>query len=775
MWCWISASLRPPGRLALPLLLVMGCALALAGGLEGEPLLLAVRVNGAEVGETTTVWRLPDGSLNVAEQDWLAWRLKAQDLPRSQIDGRAHIRLAEVPGLTYRIDGPSQTLVLSVPAAWFTPTELSYGADEASDLTPSRPGGFFNYDLAWQSRSGRGSGGGLFELGLFNGWGSGTTTALWRDSPAGRRQVRLDSTWTLDRPQRMERWRLGDSISRGGSWGRSVRFGGVQWSTDFAVRPDFVPYPRPGLAGEAVLPSTLDVYLDNVHVWQSDVPPGPFELANLPVMSGQGEVRLVVEDLLGRQQVIEQSYHTSPQLLRPGLRDFSYELGAIREDYGLANAHYGRSMLVATDRLGVRPDFTREWRAELTSQQQAVGAAGVWLVPPLQGIHVGTLNFAAAASHSPAGRGTLLSLGLERRTRGISFSGQVQHASREFAQIGQRADQAPRQRLVASLGIPLGGRSLGLGFVRQTLWAGDDHRLLSASYSMRLGRSAQLGLYAVRSNAANNRLHAGVILTMAVDDRTTLSADVGRRRERTRYSLQAQRNLPAGDGWGYRLQARDGGMFAVAASLRSPYADVVAEAVHTGGAMEHRASVSGGVALAGGGLMLTRSLGGSFAVVQVADYAGVRVYRDHQEVARTNARGLALVTDLRAYQKNPIEIEQADLPLEADVGALKLVLTPALRSGVVADFPVRSGRGASLRLLGPGGVPLPPGTPVRVDGDERTFPVGFDGRLFVNRIRDGLRLSAEWNGRRCGAHLPQEAIAEGLSDLGNVVCEGVER
>ena len=37
--------------------------------------------------------------------------------------------------------------------------------------------------------------------------------------------------------------RLGDSISGASGWGGAVRFGGVQWATNFSVQPDFVTFP----------------------------------------------------------------------------------------------------------------------------------------------------------------------------------------------------------------------------------------------------------------------------------------------------------------------------------------------------------------------------------------------------------------------------------------------------------------------------------------------------------------------------------------------------
>jgi hypothetical protein len=78
-----------------------------------------------------------------------------------------------------------------------------------------------------------------------------------------REAVRLDSTWTLDFPERLATLRVGDAISASGAWGRSVRFGGVQFGTNFSTQPTLVTTPLLYAQGEAIVPSTVDVFVNN--------------------------------------------------------------------------------------------------------------------------------------------------------------------------------------------------------------------------------------------------------------------------------------------------------------------------------------------------------------------------------------------------------------------------------------------------------------------------------------------------------------------------------
>lgn len=96
----------------------------------------------------------------------------------------------------------------------------------------------------------------------------------------------------------------------------------------------------------------------------------------VPRLLGEGELRVVVRDLLGREQVLSERYYASPRLLRPGVTDFSYEAGFVRENFALASNDYGRFFAAATWRRGFAERFTGELRAEGLHKQQTVGASG---------------------------------------------------------------------------------------------------------------------------------------------------------------------------------------------------------------------------------------------------------------------------------------------------------------------------------------------------------------------------------------------------------------
>src|SRR3979409_1285855 len=148
----------------------------------------------------------------------------------------------------------------------------------------------------------------------------GTTTT--RDMTV----LRLETSFAYADPESLISYRAGDSISGGLNWTRPIRFGGVQAQRNFAMRSDLITAPLPSFSGSAAVPSTLDVYLNNSKTYTQEVPPGPFQVNNLPLISG-GEARLVLRDAAGREVETTLPFYTSPQLLREGLTFFSVETG----------------------------------------------------------------------------------------------------------------------------------------------------------------------------------------------------------------------------------------------------------------------------------------------------------------------------------------------------------------------------------------------------------------------------------------------------------------
>lgn len=745
---------------------------AIVDAREVEELLLAVAINGQRVTQGTVIARIGE-RLWVRREDLLQWRLHVPNEVVSW-DGELLAPLHGLNGLSYRIDDQQQLLLIDAPAALFSLTRVEAKRGVFTKPMPSPLGGFFNYDVFSTSDQRRSATNALAEIGVFNGFGVAVGNFVRRDLPEGDRLIRLETTWTDDRPEEMVSARAGDLISGAGAWGRAVRFGGLQWATNFATQPGFSSVSRPAMQGEAALPSTLELYVNDMLRLKRDVPSGPFSIQDMPVVTGQGEARLVVTDLLGREQVIVAPYYASPRLLDTGLNAYSYEVGAIREDYGLVSNNYGRAMAVGTFRRGMTSRWTSEVHAELLEEQQTAGISSVWLWPA-----VGVFSASMAGSQRNSATGSLFNLGFQAQQRRMGYGASVQWSSAEFAQLGlEEGRPAPRAIAQAFVNVSIGrAGAVSVSYSYQEPRDAERTELINASYGVTLGRAGFLSLSLVRIMGDSSESIASLNLTRLLGSRDTGSLFVSKDADDTRGSVRLQRGLPQGEGFGYRMVSGFAESDPREASL-AYQGGIGAYEVGVGQIDDftsYRAHASGGVALLGGDAFLSRRVDSSFAVVTVPGYEGVNVYRDNQAVARTNDEGVALISRLRPYEVNSVRIESADLPMDATIGTLQLDAIPYLRSGLRLAFPVQRSRGAVFNIVLENGEPMPAGAVVTIAGSSEEFPVGLGGEVYVTGLDASNQLVALWGQQRCNLQVSFPESDDPLPHLGAFACRWSER
>ncbi len=738
-------------------------------------LLLAVRINGVAQSDCEHIARLNNGQLAANTEALRRWRLRipaAEPIPH---EGENYYPLDTIPGLRYLLDEAAQELQMEIPSAAFLPSDFNLTAGLQGNPQVS-PGGFFNYDLLTQQSTGSQTSNGLLEAGVFNRHGVGTATLRWQNRGMPHDFTRLDTAWTRDDAESISRFQLGDSVSRAGAWGRAVRFGGLQWRSNFDTQPGFITFPQPSAAGIATLPSTVDVYVNNARQLSQEVPPGPFEISNVPVITGSGEVRLVIRDLLGRQQVITQPYYASQSLLRTGLSDYSYEAGFARQDYSLFSNHYGEPFAIATHRHGASDRFTRELRAEILSGQQTAGVGGVYLWPSF-----GTAQAALAASHGPDGDGALFMAGVEQVSRKFSWSAQEQIGSPRFTELSWvSGNTRPHRTQSLRLGFPIGGQggSLSLSHVDQQYWGQAGTRVRSISYGRNLFRDFYLTMYATHGASGTDSSHTiGFNVSQHLGERTSASAQFNRQNAGDSGLLQLQKNLPEGSGFGYRLMAEEGvnRRQEATGSWQTNSGSYTAGASQLPGSSSARLGASGGVAFLGGSAFISRRIDDSFAVVNAGGYPDVRVYYENRLAGTTDNQGLSLIPHLRPYEQNRIRVELEDLPIEAQVGQLEMQIIPALRSGAYAEFPIKTARGGTLVIVLEDGSFIPSGATVMMLDREEEYPVGLRGEVFLPDLGESNELLVSWKGLGCQIDLRLPPGSPPLADLGKYTCKGVKR
>jgi outer membrane usher protein len=736
--------------------------------------IMVLRINGQEAGSPLLVRRDADGALLVRTEDFQNLRLKPPQEATVVVDGVAYFRLGAAMGADVSFDGATQSAEVTLPADAFMPT-VAVLADATLHPATVSPGAFLNYNLSTERIADVEVNGALLELGAFDRHGVLTNSMVARDAVERSGVTRLDTTFTRDMPERLATLRVGDGISAPGAWGRAVRFGGVQFGTNFATQPTLVTTPFLAARGEAVVPSTVDVFINGQRVARESVQPGPFAIENLPPITGAGELQVIVTDALGRQQVLAQPYYSGPTLLRAGLNEFSFEAGAIRNDYALESFAYGDPFAAATFRRGLTDSFTAEVHAEAQADgANAIGVDAAWQLGTL-----GVLTTTTAVGADEDDSGWLAGIGIERSGRRLHLFGRTQLASERLVQIGL-ADLGPhpKQRTFAGGGVDLHRfGTVQLAWGHQSYWDAPRVETLGTSYSLTLGAWGYVILFAnhTRAQASQTDLYLG--WTMPLGNRRSVGSSLSYRPdvpagEPLEATATLQQNLPAGSGTGYYLSLSSSDDAQASVSYQGRAGEVGTDYSRRDGVNGWRASALGGVTLTGAGVLPTRWLDESFAVVQVADYPDLTVYVENQPIGRTDAKGRVLLDRLRPYDTNHVSLDPAELPLDASLSNPTALLTPAFRSGAVVRFPITRATAATMRLVQESGDPVPAGAHVHTPGGDTT--VALDGLIFLTDAAGYNEASASWAGNRCRFAFQRHEDGDPMPDLGEVRCRATE-
>ncbi len=783
-------SWRSSGERNLPLILrtiVLACiflntapATAQNKAIEtGERVLpVEVSINGGSGGIWPIVSR--DGVYYAPAEAFAAWRLHVRpDTSFIEFRGFRYLPVGAVTGIESRLNEEKGVLELQVHAEAFSGTRLTRELSQVLPRSPVVPAVYVNYDINLSRAGGpvptRGLGL-LGEVGLSGNWGVLSQTFVAPNLVQGEQRgvVRLETAFRRDLPDHGYTLLAGDGMLRTGFLGRGAYFGGLQFGTNFALAPYINRQPIPLIAGETSTPSTVELYVNDVLRQTSRVPPGPFTLDNLPVLSGNGDVTVRVRDILGRETLITQPFLITADLLAPGLTDWSVEAGRLRLDLGTESWHYGDAFVSGMARRGLSTQLTGEARLELARGRSALGLAAVqalgsdWLLR----------GGAMASRDDDLGAGTRWLFGFERPGATTTLAATMEANSRNFRSLGEE-DSAPPPRMQvagqASWSSDWGRFGFAVAYQRPH---GDEAvTTYSLNYSRRVFDSLQLNVYYTRAFGRVEGFTLGAALLVPLDRYTNSASSLQFQKDRTEFYSSVTHSPSEGTGWAWRATAAHQGEGRAEAGVNflSRYGMLSAEAAARSRQVDVRLGAVGGAVWARDRLFLVPRFDGSAALVSVSGQENVRVGLGAQASQRTDDDGLALLNRLMPYQNNPIRLNANDLPLSAEIDSIEQDAVPAWKSVAQVDFKVRAGRAALLTIALDDGQPAPPGATLKIEGEEREFFVARRGEAYVTGLKDANRLRMEWRGQHCTLELQLAAGGPEISRAGPLACKGVAR
>ncbi|HWT67599.1 MAG TPA: fimbria/pilus outer membrane usher protein [Pseudomonas sp.] len=190
----------------------------------------------------------------------------------------------------------------------------------------------------------------------------------------------------------------------------------------------------------------------------------------------------------------------------------------------------------------------------------------------------------------------------------------------------------------------------------------------------------------------------------------------------------------------------------------------------------YQASARGGAVLHSGGLTLSPyPVNDTFALLSVGDMGAIKVSTPSGPVW-TDWQGQAVVPQVAAYGRSPVEVDTKTLPRNADIHNGLAVISAGRGAVDKVEFGVSMTRRALLQVTTANGAPLPRGAVVNTEDGEFVTLVQQGGQVFLPNVLDTRPLYISGPGlERCELRyeLPEVADPDAYYETAPAKCRAL--
>jgi outer membrane usher protein len=707
------------------------------------------------------------------------------------------IDLDTLNGVQWQYDDVNQIIRITAPDNARIPLRIDLRPlDKPADFSAVRSSPSFVLNYSLYAASGWGAGShkafsGSFDARFVSSVGVISSSAFARFDPAFSKidelatgVTRLDSSWRYTDPVNALVYQLGDGVSGGLSGTSSWRFGGFQFRRNFDIRSDLVTAPVPNLSGTTSVPSTLDLYLNNIKIYSGDVPAGPFDFSGIPYISN-GDAVLVLHDALGRETRTRQAYYFGAEMLAKDYFDFSTELGFPRLRYGQASFDYDHDIAgAASVRYGMTDWLTLTGHLEAT---RGLINGGLGFSTSLG--QIGNLNVSALLSHykadQSAEKGGRVSFSYMTGYNGYLLYANSSRSFGDYNDVGLIVDRrhdalspvSARAKSIDSIGLsfPLSfdPSSVSVNYSR-IRGAGKDGNasLINIAWTRTVFTTASL--YVTGYTNLDRHKDFGFFAGLSVPLDRNMTASVNASKDGIETSLTKSALLGQDPiSWSLRDRETIKGHGSRSASIKyhSSVGEVSASVDQSQDQGRVTSTLDGALVIAGGGIFFVNRVNDGFAVVKGGG-PNLPVSLNGRQVATTNYAGRAFLPDLQSFQYNTVAIDPANLPLDLQPETTQSIVMPADHSGVTVDFRAEKANGATIVLTDTRGNALPVGSEVRLDASGNAFVLGYDGRVWLTGLSadNSLTVTLPEGAGICHARFNYRPVEGNLPEISDVKC-----
>jgi len=713
--------------------------------------------------------------------------------------------LSAIPQASARFKFSAQRLELTIPQAAIS--RSARGTVSPDQYDEGIPSLLLNYSLNGASNSG-------------NGHSSNTQYANLRPGlNAGPWRLRNYTTWMRDEKGET-RWdtvysyaqrnivrmkaqlTLGDSSSPSDIFD-SVPFRGVQIASDDDMLPDSLRGYAPVVRGIARTNAQVVVRQNGYVVYDSYVPPGPFEITDLYPTGSGGDLDVTIKEANGSEQHMVVPYASVPMLQREGQMKYSLTGGQYRSyDHDVEKTPFIQGTMIYGLPHGLTAYAGMQGADNYTSMALGTGvnmgilgalSADVTqsdAIPEGQA-RVKGQSWRVRYSKSLTDTGTYFALaGYRYSTGGFRTLNEVMDSYRDTPPTSVPDRRRNRAELSVSQQLWQGAGALSVSAVSEDYWGssstmrsfgvGYNNNWKNISYSLNYTRNSN-----VITASGGQMGHGESLFSLNV----SVPLDMWMRNTWASYSLSqssggggTNHNLGLSGtafendrlSWGVQQGIAGGGNGSNTTNMngtwRGTYGELSGGYAHSGDMQRLNYGASGGVVVHENGVTFGQQLGETLALVKIPEASGVDI--SNQTGVKTDFRGYAILPYLSPYRVNNVMLNTETLNDDVELPKNQKSVVPTRGAVVRTEFVARTGNRVLMTLRQPDNTPVPFGATVTDAGnpDAEGSIVGDGGDVYLSGLAQKGSLMVRWGrelSQRCQADytLPPSRPKSGVQTL----------
>ncbi|WP_431224272.1 fimbria/pilus outer membrane usher protein [Serratia sp. L9] len=557
---------------------------------------------------------------------------------------------------------------------------------------------------------------------------------------------------------------------------------GVLLHSDERMLPDSLRSYSPVLRGVAQTNARVKVIQRGLTIFETVVPPGPFELSDIGTMGYGADLTMIVTEADGRQQQQNISFSVPPILLREGVSRFEISAGQLKDekvkDYpGILQGSY---------RYGATNSWTLYGGAQVADKYQAL-AVGNAFNTPIGGIAVDVTHAKSGLGNRQHASGNSVQVSFTKYLENTDthltlaayrYSSSGFYTFRESNQIrtgGQDENDSVDFRSRHRLSVTLSQRiqdnmTLLLNGSLYTYWGGrSSSRQYSATINHSL-RNFSYGLTAIRARNEKGRDENSLLLSVNIPlgernlSKPLFNSLYSTLSHNNRGDTQLQTLMNGSQGEQDALSYGIGGTFGHRNDRNSEksvtgnlsYQSGLGRFGLSASANNRRSqqlSVSGDGSIVAhkGGITIGPAIGDApFAIIGAKGATGARLLNGRG--AKVDSHGYAIMPSLSPYRENTVSLDARGLPDTVDVLENEKVVVPGMGAAIAVDMQTITGAPQVLTVRDEQQDVLPIGTVLQNAAGVSQGIIGQGGQAFVRGWQPAeqpLYVVLEGKKRRC--------------------------